>query len=130
MPEPGTPWPYWAVAGVSGYAAAITAVKAGLALHEDYRRRKAWEQAQRPATGKFDGRFATNQEMAEAGMYDGVGRILGTDMEGRLLFEPHRRKPTFSFILSPQGGGKTSRFVIFSALLVPLFDKPGTEDRP
>lgn len=120
----------WLGVGLCGYGALFCSIKGIAALVADYRLRKAFEVAQRPATDKHDSRWATEQEMADAGMYDGVGRILGTDLAGRLLFEPHRLKPTFGFISSPQGGGKTSTSVIASALLVPLSHKPGTEDKP
>ena len=126
-PGPEASWPSWTVAGVAGLGAGVSGAKAVFALHDDYRLRKAWEEAQKPATDKFDGRYATRQEMAEVGMYDGIGRILGTDLEGRLLFEPHRLRPNFSFYLGPQGSGKTSTSVLPSSVLSPLYARARRE---
>ena len=98
-PPPGAHWMQWAVFVCAFPVTLRLVVRAIRAFHDDYRQRKAWEKAQRPSTQKHDGRWATYEEMAEAGMYDGVGRLLGTDMEGRLLFEPHRLKPIF-FVFS------------------------------
>lgn len=106
--------------GLAGMAAAKFGYRAVLALYEDYKARRDWIVAQRPATRKRDARWATYQEMAEVGMYEPKGRILGTDLEGRLLFEPHKLSPTFSYFYGPQGSGKTSTRVLTSALLTPL----------
>jgi hypothetical protein len=92
-------------------------------FYEDYRTRLAWIKAQRPATEKHDGRYATYEEMKKAGMYEPKGRILGLDDEGRLLFIPHKLKPSFEYILSPQGSGKTSTRSINSSLLSALVCK-------
>jgi hypothetical protein len=92
-------------------------------FYEDYRTRLAWIKTQRPATEKHDGRYATYEEMARAGMYEPKGRILGLDDEGRLLFIPHKLKPSFEYILSPQGSGKTSTRSMKSSLLSALICK-------
>lgn len=109
------------------YVTAIAFVKLGwLAVrnfYQDYRNRIAWIKAQRPATEKHDGRYATYEEMKKAGMYEPKGRILGLDDEGRLLFIPHKLKPSFEYILSPQGSGKTSTRSINSSLLSALICK-------
>ena len=92
-------------------------------FYTDYMNRRAWLKAQKPATQKFDGRWATRNEMADAGMYEPKGRVLGIDEDGYLLFIPHKLKPSFEYILSPQGGGKTTTRVIFSSLLSALIKK-------
>lgn len=92
-------------------------------FYQDYRNRLAWIKAQRPATEKHDGRYATYEEIKKAGMYEPKGRILGLDDEGRLLFIPHKLKPSFEYILSPQGSGKTSTRSMKSSLLSALICK-------
>ena len=114
----------WMCFGILAFCSLTIGVAALKAFCVDWRRRSAWAEAQRPATDKHDGRWATYQEMVDAGMYDGVGRLLGMDMEERLLFEPHRLKPIFSYFLGGQGSGKTSTQVIASAVLSPLSPKP------
>jgi len=109
------------------YITAILFAKLGWqalgSFYADFNTRRAWIKAQRPATEKFDGRYATYEEMASAGMYEPKGRILGLDEKGRLLFIPHKLKPTFEYILSPQGSGKTSTRSIKSSLLSALVCK-------
>ena len=117
------------------YVTAIAFVKLGwlavINFYQDYRTRLAWIKAQCPATEKFDGRFATYEEMEAAGMYEPKGRILGLDDEGRLLFIPHKLSSAFEYILSPQGSGKTSTRSINSSLLSALIckrDRRGSND--
>lgn len=111
------------VGGLGAIAAAKLGWWAIRNFYHDFYNRKAWLKAQTPATGKFDGRWATQKEMADAGMYEPRGRILGTDEDGYLLFTPHKLKPSFEYVLSPQGGGKTTTRVYFSALLSALIQK-------
>lgn len=89
-------------------------------LRRDYIRRYNWNEAWKTSTKKHDGRWATHKEMYEAGMFDGVGRLLGATEDGYLLFEPHKLKPVFSYFLGPQGSGKTSTQVLPSAILSAL----------
>ena len=109
------------------YVTAIAFVKLGwlavINFYQDYRTRLAWIKAQCPATEKFDGRFATYEEMEAAGMYEPKGRILGLDDEGRLLFIPHKLSSAFEFINMSQGTGKTTCKVNYSAALTPLICK-------
>ena len=91
-------------------------------LHRSYLLRRDWAQAQSPSYSveNENGGWCNVKQMREAGMYDGVGRILGMDMRGRLLFMPHKLRPTHSWIEFPAGMGKTTTSVIASALLTPL----------
>lgn len=109
--------------GVGAFAGLIGAklgFRALAAFYDDFRARRSAIVAAQPATEKYDGRLATEQEMADVGMYEPRGRLLGTDMQGRLLFSPYRLKPTFEFVLCPQGGGKTTTRVVASAAISPL----------
>ena len=105
-----------------GFVAASLTIKGVRALYADYILRRDWNEAQSPTysvESDNDG-WASFAQMKAAGFYDGQGRILGTDLEGRLLFIPHILKPTHHWIEYPAGMGKTTCLVIASTLLTPL----------
>ena len=93
-----------------------------ISLLSDFRLRRDWTDAQLPSYSveNDNGGWCTFEQLYAAGCYDGIGRILGTDMEGRLICMPHKLRPTHSWIEFPQGQGKTSCLVISSVLLTPI----------
>lgn len=112
-----------AIAGIAVMGVAKFGYRAITALYLDYQARRSWLKTLRPATKKHDGRWATLQEIADGGMFEPKGRILGTTEEGYLLFIPHKLKPSFETLLMPTGGGKTSSRTIASSLLSVLISK-------
>ena len=88
-----------------------------LALWGDYKLRHQWHEAQKPTNKTHDARYATYQEMYDAGMFDGKGRLLGITKEGYLIFEPHKRKPVFTYFHGPQGAYKSVAGSFISSLL-------------
>lgn len=107
--------------GLIGVGTIKLSYRATIAFYKDFDARRGWIKALRPSAEKVSGRFSTYEEMADVGMYEPRGRILGTDFEGRLLFEPHKLNPTFSYFHGPQGSAKTTSRVFSSILLTPLF---------
>jgi len=88
--------------------AAAGQTKRGIAcLARDYLRRREWADARNPTSERPDHGFADFLTCLKIGMYDVIGAILGIDLEGYLLFMPHRLRPTFRMFIGPQGSGKT-----------------------
>jgi len=107
----------WLICGVAGFIAVRCIIGGLIAFHHDYRLNYKYEIAQAPSNTAHDARFATTAEIEAAGCYDGIGRVIGIDLDGRPLFIPHRLRPAFSKITAGTGGGKTSSFCIPSCIL-------------
>jgi len=115
---------------VALYAACVKAYHGYAFLRESYYLRRAHAAALSNAViDKHYDDYATREQRIAAGFYDGKGRILGVDLDGYILFEPVRQRPSFQLYAAAQGGGKTSTQAVNSAVLSPLNHHPGTEGR-
>lgn len=79
---------------------------------EDYKLRKVLDDMMRTGSGAHSARFASREEIREAGMLDGKGRPLGWTDDGDILFEPHRHSPVHQKIIATNGAGKTTGGVV------------------
>lgn len=76
-------------------------------IGQDRRNRRAIEDIKNGASGLHNGRWATEEEMEAAGMFDGIGRPLGLTFNWRAMFEPHLLRPVHSKVMATSGAGKT-----------------------
>lgn len=110
--------PYvWAICGVAGFIAVRSVLSGYLAFLSDYRLFLKFEISQLASNTAYDSRFATAEEMRDAGCHDGKGRVIGLDMDGNPIFIPHKLRPAFTKIVAGTGGGKTSCFCVASCIL-------------
>ena len=104
------------VARALGYGlipmAAFSLLGAGRALWQDVANRRRLRVFQEEGSGLHKGRWASEAEMAAAGMFDGIGRPLGLTFSGRAIFEPHRLRPVHSKVIATSGAGKTIGAVV------------------
>lgn len=90
--------------GVLGSGQGIVGLK-GIA--KDFAMRKKIHEMSTKGSGAHTARWATEDEMQEAGMFDGIGRPLGITESGRAFFEPHKLRPVHSKTMGTSGAGKT-----------------------
>ncbi len=88
-------------------AAASQIVAGARRITKDYAMRKKMHDMVSKGSGAHSARWASEEEMDAAGMFDGVGRPLGMTDGGRVFFEPHRLRPVHSKIMATNGAGKT-----------------------
>ena len=100
-------------------ASGVAFISAVSAYVENYRARKAWENAQTTHDDKDDFQMEEASLIA-TGMRDAVGRLYGATLDGKPVFLPHKRKPAFEYILGGQGTGKTTTQTLISCILSAL----------
>lgn len=117
------------VARAVGYGlipmAALSLLGAGRALWQDVANRRRLSAFQEEGSGQHKGRWASEAEMAAAGMFDGIGRPLGLSFSGRGIFEPHRLRPVHSKVIATSGAGKT-----IGAVVTAIMHQARSPERP
>ncbi len=99
--------------------AALSVGYAARAYWKDYVVRKLWQEARTPYQNKDDC-LLSEAERKQTGMRKPKGRLLGTTLDGKPVFLPHKIKITFQAILGAQGTLKTTSQVIASSIMTPL----------
>jgi hypothetical protein len=84
-------------AGLSVVGAVVCAFQGGRAWWNDIKRRDDLIRFATEGTGAHKGRWATEADLEEAGMFLPLGRTLGVmPSSGRVIFEPVKPKPSSS----------------------------------
>ncbi|HRO48943.1 MAG TPA: type IV secretory system conjugative DNA transfer family protein [Hyphomicrobium sp.] len=117
------------MARVMGYGfvgfAAISSIAAARSFVREADIRRRLHVFRTQGAGLHVARWASEEEMEAAGMFDGVGRPLGLTFTGRALFEPHRLRPVHSKVIATSGAGKT-----IGAVVTAIMHQALSPDRP
>ena len=92
--------------------AGIALIGVARALWQEIGIRRRLHDFHREGSGLYTARWASEAEMAAAGMFDGVGRPLGLTMSGRAICEPHHLRPVHGKVIATSGAGKTIGAVV------------------
>lgn len=95
------------------------------ALWQDMANRRTLRAFHDGASSVHKARWASDAEMAAAGMFDGIGRPLGLTFSDRAIFEPHRLRPVHSKVIATSGAGKT-----IGAVVTAIMHQALSPDRP